>query len=237
MDLKEQEVLGDGAHLHWYYRAKSAAMLRMLGETGIDQVLDVGAGSGFFSRVLLNRTGCREAICIDPNYALEGSETEAGKPIRFVRSLDRFDGDLVLMMDVLEHVADDVALLSEYATKVPPGTRFLITVPAMPWMWSAHDVFLEHYRRYTIAQLDKAIERAGLRRTTICYFFGLTLPIAFTVRLARRLLLRRAAPASDMRVHGQVVNALLLQLCQMELAFLTHNRLAGLSVFALAESF
>lgn len=237
MDLKEQQALGGSAHLHWYYRAKSAAMLRMLEGGTFDKVLDVGAGSGFFSRSLLDRTACREAICVDPNYPAETEDHQNGKPIRFVRQAQAFDGHIVLMMDVLEHVPDDVGLLRDYAGRVPAGTRFLITVPAMPWMWSSHDVFLEHYRRYTVAGMSRVIEAAGLRQVSLCYYFGLALPLAAAVRLGRRLVPGRAAePGSDMHVHTPLVNTALLQLCRAELAIFKANRLAGLSVFALAET-
>jgi SAM-dependent methyltransferase len=237
MDLKEQLLLGDNAHLHWYYRAKSAAMLRLLGDARIDKVLDIGAGSGFFSRYLLDHTACREAVCVDPNYPAETSEMQGGKPISFIRGTEKFDGRVMLMMDVLEHVADDVGLLRHYAAAVPPGTLVLITVPAMPWMWSGHDVFLEHYRRYTVASLSRVIEAAGLRPRSVCYYFGLTLPLAALVRLGRRLVPGRAArPGSDMRVHTPLVNAALLRICRVELGLFQHNRLAGLSVFALAET-
>ena len=161
MDLKEQEVLGDLAAAHWYYRAKSAAMLRMLGDAPVGRVLDVGAGSGFFSRQVLDRTQAEAAICVDPNYPAEHEERQGGKTIRFVQGVGDFDGDLVLMMDVLEHVADDTALLAEYAAKVRAGTRFLLTVPAHMWMWSGHDVFLQHYRRYTIGEVDRLVMRAA----------------------------------------------------------------------------
>jgi len=237
MDLKEQQALGGSAHLHWYYRAKSAAMLRMLQGSTFDKVLDVGAGSGFFSRHLLDRTPCREAICVDPNYPFETMETQNGKPIGFVRQTNHFDGHIVLMMDVLEHVPDDVGLLRDYAGRVPAGARILITVPAMPWMWSSHDVFLEHYRRYTIAGMSRVIEAAGLKQLSICYYFGLTLPMAAAVRVGRRLLPGcPAPPGSDMRAHSPLVNTALLQLCRAELAIFKANRLAGLSVFALAET-
>jgi len=236
MDLKEQAALGEAAKDHWYYRSKSAAMLRLLNGTEFDEVLDVGAGSGFFSRVLLARTGCRAATCVDLNYSHDWIETESGKPIRFVRQVDHFDGRLALMMDVLEHVADDSAFLQAYAAKLQPGARILITVPAMPWMWSGHDVFLEHYRRYTRKSLDQAIEAAGLRRVSSCYFFGLALPVAAGVRLGRRLLpWRRSEPASDMRAHGRIVNAMLLAMSLKELDFFPSNKIGGLSVLALAE--
>jgi len=236
MDLKEQEVLGENAHLHWYYRAKSAAMLRMLHGTPIDTVLDVGAGSGFFSRILLDRTSCASALCVDPNYPADTLEYRESKPIHFVRAAARFDGRLVLMMDVLEHVADDTAMLADYVAKLRPGTRILITVPAMPWMWSGHDVFLEHYRRYTLGSVEQLVLRTGLRPVQSCYFFGLTLPAAAGVRLWRRLLSGgREPPASDMRAYGAFLNNFLWRICQLELAFFRRNRIAGLSVFALAE--
>ena len=236
MDLKEQEALGGSAHLHWYYRAKSAAMLRMLDGMPVSTVLDVGAGSGFFSRHMLNHTPCAAAICVDPNYPAETEEQQNGKPIRFVRGVDHFAGNLALLMDVLEHVPDDVALLHLYAEKMPAGGRFLITVPAMPWMWSGHDVFLEHYRRYTVTTVDRLVARAGLRLVHSCYYFGLVLPLAAGVRLGRRLNpLHVERPGSDMRPQGALVNAILLRACQAELAVFQHNRLAGLSVFALAE--
>jgi SAM-dependent methyltransferase len=236
MDLKEQEALGESAHLHWYYRAKSAAMLRMLGAAQFDKVLDVGAGSGFFSRYLLDQTACAEAVCVDPNYPAETTELQNGKTVHFVRAVDRFDGHLMLMMDVLEHVPDDTALLRGYAEKLPAGARVLITVPAMPWMWSGHDVFLEHYRRYTVGGVDALVARAGLRLVSSCYYFGLALPLAAGVRLGRRLIPGRTdTPGSDMRAHSPMINAALLQICMAELAIFKANRLAGLSVFALAE--
>ncbi len=236
MDLKEEAILGDAARDHWYYRAKSAAMLQMLGPAPITEVLDVGAGSGFFSRQLLARTQAASAICVDPNYPEERQDTEGGKPIAFVRNIDSFNGDVVLMMDVLEHVPDDTALLADYAAKVQPGTRFLLTVPAHQWMWSGHDVFLEHYRRYTIREIDRLVARAGLTLLNSSYYFGLTLPLAATLRLGRRLNpFHTEVPGSDMKPHGAATNAALWQLSSWELALLGRNRIAGLSVFALAS--
>ena len=236
MDLKEQEILGEAAGSHWYYRAKSAAMLQMLGHAPVHSVLDVGAGSGFFSRRILDETLAGDAICVDPNYPAEHEEQQDGKTLRFVQVIDRFDGDLVLMMDVLEHVPDDTGLLAEYAAKVLPGTRFLLTVPAHMWMWSGHDVFLEHYRRYTIGEVDRLVVRAGLTLLQSTYYFGLTLPIAAGVRLGRRLNpFHCEAPGSEMRPHGAAVNAALWHVSRAELGLLGRNRMAGLSVFALAQ--
>ncbi len=235
MDLKELELLGAQVDSHWYYRAKAAAMRRMLRGTGFSEVLDVGAGSGFFARHLLDHTPATGAVCVDPNYPAEHDEVHGGKPVRFVHSIDRFAGGLVLMMDVLEHVPDDTALLEEYVARVPAGTRILITVPALHWMWSGHDVFLEHFRRYTLAEVDALVARAGLRRVASSYYFGLTLPAAAAVRLGRRLLPGGGDPKSDLKPQPAALNALLWAICRAELPFFSANRVGGLSVFALAE--
>jgi SAM-dependent methyltransferase len=236
MDLKELDILGDHPEAHWYYRAKSAAMRRMLAGAPVHHVLDVGAGSGFFARQLLEHEGAESAVCVDPNYPAERQEFHAGKPISFVRAVSRFDGDLVLLMDVLEHVPDDTALLGEYAALTAPGTRFLITVPALAWMWSGHDVFLEHYRRYTIGEVDRLVARAGLHLLNSTYYFGATLPLAAARRLPKKLNpFHKEVAKSDMRLHSPLVNNVLWRMSEAELAVLGRNRVAGLSVFALAE--
>ena len=57
--------------------------------------------------------------------------------------------DMVAILDVIEHIDEDVAGMRALAGKMKPGAKMLITVPAFPWMWSAHDVVNHHKRRYT----------------------------------------------------------------------------------------
>ena len=232
MDIKEQDILGDAIGHHWYYRAKAAAMTRLLNARPSVSVLDVGAGVGFFSRKLLEQ-GAHEAICVDPAYDREHEEMHAGRKIRFVHGITTSTADTVLLMDVLEHVDDDVGLLATYGALVPPGARLLISVPAFQFMWSAHDVFLEHRRRYTLPMLESVVRNAGLRPVTGCYYYSLALPLA----AARRLIQRGTAtePRSDLRVHSPLMNGALWALCSGELPFFKHNRVAGLTVFCLVE--
>ena len=235
MDIKEQDVLGDRIGEHWYYRAKGEAMRRLLGARPIRHVLDVGAGSGVFSRMLLD-DGAGEATCVDPAYPKEHLESQGGKPIHFVHAVGKTDADVVLLMDVLEHVDDDVGLLAEYARKSGPGARFLITVPAFAWMWSGHDVFLEHRRRYTLPMLEGVVRRAGLVPVQGCYFYGLTLPLAAGRRGVRRLAQSGPLVAkSDLQRHSPFVNTVLYGICRLEMAVFSRNRVAGLTVFSVAE--
>jgi len=61
MDIKEQGLIKSDLSEHWYYRAKLAALARMI-STPPTSILDVGAGSGFFSAALLRSTAARSAI-------------------------------------------------------------------------------------------------------------------------------------------------------------------------------
>ncbi|MBB5693403.1 class I SAM-dependent methyltransferase [Muricoccus pecuniae] len=226
MDLKEEEILGDRIAEHWYYRAKANAMLRVSGDD-LRHVADVGAGSGFFSRILLSR-GADRATLIDPGYPEDRDETHEGKPLRFRRHGDASDASLVLMMDVLEHVEDDVGLAREYISSARPGTRFIITVPAFQWLWSGHDEFLEHFRRYDLRQISDVLTRAGLRVDGGRYLYGLLMPLVMASRLPQRLLGRKSEPKSQMREFGPVMNTAFAAVCAAE-AVLPWNRAAGLT--------
>ncbi|MHB2246706.1 class I SAM-dependent methyltransferase [Pseudomonas fitomaticsae] len=234
MDLKETDILGDSIGEHWYYCSKAAATRRLLGDAPIGRILDVGAGSGFFSHHLLTHTAAREAWCVDISYPADSSATTAGKPVHYRRSIDAVDADLVLLMDVLEHVDDDVGLLKSYVDKVPSGSRFLMTVPAFQFMWSGHDDFLEHKRRYTLAQFETLAADAGLQVERGAYYFGAVFPIAVASRLLPGTA-QGSAPRSQLKRHHPLVNCVLKTLCRLELPLMGMNRLAGLSVFVLAR--
>ena len=230
MDLKEAALLGDRPGEHWYYRAKAEALDRVVGQDPVAHVLDVGSGVGFFARHLLER-GAGQAVCVDPGYAQDHDEVHAGRPLLFRRAPPDGPSDLVLMMDVLEHVDDDHALLAEYVARAAPGTRFIVTVPAFQWMWSQHDDFLEHRRRYTLPGLEAVLRGAGLRIEGARYLYGGVLPLAALTRLPERWRIRRGPPQSQMRAVRPWMNRALLSVCRLE-SRLPGNRWAGLTAMA-----
>jgi SAM-dependent methyltransferase len=232
MDLKEEDILGADIGRHWYYRAKAAALRRAVAALKPRHLLDVGAGSGFFSRHLLAETPAESALCVDIGYAQDRDDSVAGKPVRYRRDTGPTDCDLVLMMDVLEHVDDDRGLVRHYAAKVPSGAHFLVTVPAFAFLWSGHDVFLEHKRRYRLAEIEATLGDAGLKIVRGAYYFGLIFPLAAAVRLTDR---NTTEPQSSLKRHGAVTNGLLGVLCAAELPLFPYNSLAGLSAFVLAR--
>jgi len=236
MDAKEVDVLGDGVISHWYYVSKARALDRLLRGVRSEVVLDVGAGSGFFSKHLIATGVANQAWCVDVEYASDFEEPYQGGFLYGRNCVERSDADLVLMMDVLEHVDDDIGLLTEYMEKVPLGAKFLLSVPAFDFLWSDHDVFLEHRRRYSLVQVEDLCARAGLRVKKSCYFFGFVFPLAVVRRIGGRIFFpNRVAPASQLVKHGVVMNSFLAALCGAELPVMSFNKLFGLTVFCLAE--
>jgi hypothetical protein len=135
-------------------------------------------------------------------------------------------------MDVIEHVEDDVGLVREYVGKVAPGTRFIATVPAFMWLWSGHDVFLEHFRRYTLGGIERVLRAGGLTVELGCYFYATLLPLVAFSRVAERLKGHSHDEArSQMREFGPLLNAMFWLACRAELPLLRANRLAGLTAF------
>jgi len=237
MDLKETEILGEDIHGHWYYRSKAAAISRLFGDLHGVTILDVDAGSAVFSKYLLRHSQATQAWCVDTCYARDDDTFEAGKPLRYRRDLAPVNASLALLMDVLEHVDDDVGLLRQCVGVVPRGTRFLISVPAFQLLWSGHDEFLEHKRRYTLRQLVDVVERGGLVVEHGAYYFGLVFPLALASRVAGRWLTARdAVPRSQLKKHNPFVNAALSAVCRAELPLLAFNRLAGLTAFCVARA-
>jgi hypothetical protein len=232
MDLKELALIDP--EKHWYYQSKLFLLRFALGKwpTSPRRIVDVGAGSGFLSRSLANFESGDEVTCVDPNYDTEWAEEQG--LLRFVRCADPDDvarANVLLFIDVIEHVQDDVALLVEYASAAPPNTLVLIAVPAFMSLWSPHDVFLEHFRRYRLPGLRDTVERAGLEVIHQQYLFASIFPAVWAVRRLRQ---GRAA-ASDLESVPSLLNATLNKLLSVEHRVFW-NRFFGVSAFIVAKT-
>jgi 2-polyprenyl-3-methyl-5-hydroxy-6-metoxy-1,4-benzoquinol methylase len=231
MDVKEEQLLGGAVGEHWYYRSKQLALDSLLRCVPYTRILDIGAGSAVFSKHLLEN-GATSAVCVDPAYISEGAESYCGKPIHYVRDVEPCDADLVLLMDVLEHVDDDVGLIRESIKGARPGAFVVISVPAFPSLFSAHDRFLDHKRRYRMQTLENVARAGGLNIVSARYFFAMILPLAATLRLLKK----HGPPKSSLVPHPRAVNDVLTFAHRMELPFFRFNRMGGLSVFCLART-
>lgn len=137
--------------------------------------------------------------------------------------------DLITALDVIEHLDDDVAGLSEIRRTLKPGAPAVIYVPAFMALWGPNDDQSGHKRRYRLPELKAAAEAAGLKVERISYSnFAMFLPIW----LGRKLLnLLGQTEASENKINHPMINKLLVWMFSSEANWLRRHRLPfGVSV-------
>jgi len=224
---------------HWWYTARRDILADFLAREGHlprdARILEIGCGTGH-NLPMLAAFGTVDAIEIDP-AAREIASARLGKPVGAaplpdLTGVERGSYDLVAVLDVVEHIADDVAALKAMAACLKPGGKILITVPAHQWMWSAHDVVNHHHRRYSKASLAAAIRAAGLEPRKLGYFNSLLFPLAAASRLAGRL---TGKDDSDDSPPPRLLNALFEAIFRLERHLVGRVPLSpGVSIITLA---
>lgn len=141
--------------------------------------------------------------------------------------------DMVVLLDVLEHVDLDRDALAALRRRLRPGGKLVLTVPAYPWLWSRHDETHHHHRRYTAGVLADRLAAAGYRVVNMSYFNTLLFPLIVAVRAVHRLL---GIDAADDAMPPRPVNRMLRALFRCERHAIGRLRLPfGVSLAAVAE--
>ena len=157
MDDSEIERLDELESKHFWYKLRKIQLSRWL-EANLEigsSVLDLGSATGGNTLVMKN-LGLNVTSF---EYSKIGCSIQKQKNIPVIQGDARnapfgdatFDG--VICLDVLEHIIEDNLVVDEIARILKVGGRFLISVPEDPNLWSAHDVAVNHVRRYTKSSL------------------------------------------------------------------------------------
>ena len=178
-----------------YYRWVIRQFAPLIGK----RVIEVGAGIGTFARSLLNHVHVSELVLVEPSDnlfpILQRRFTEERR-VKIVHSYFQLiaspaTADSIVLVNVLEHIAEDQAFLNDaYATLIPGGTLLLL-VPALPRIYGSLDQAFGHYRRYTKTSLASKLHVAGFGIIRLAYVN--LLGIAgwfFTGRVLRRMTLQ-----------------------------------------------
>jgi SAM-dependent methyltransferase len=194
--------LGDLEDRHWWYAERRSIIASAIRDVPVGGwALDVGAAAGGNTRVLA-AAGWR---CLALEFSETGAELAHERGLTVLRgdatALPVADGSLGLVVayDVLEHIPDDGAAAAEVFRALRPGGTFLVAVPADMRLWSAHDVAVDHVRRYERAELVGLIEGAGFRVDEVRSWNVLLRPVARWRR--------RRSTGSDLDDPGRLVNA------------------------------
>jgi len=195
---------------HWWFTARRrilASVIRRIIRPPADaRILELGCGTGH-NLDMLGAFGQVEASELD-DHARELAAKRLGRrveraplPDLGMFPADRYD--LVALLDVLEHVVDDKGSLAAVFTRLKPGGALLLTVPANPWMWSAHDVAHHHHRRYRKSEIAALAAAAGYDIDLLSPFNTMLFPLIAGVRVINKL---RGHDSADDALPARPVN-------------------------------
>lgn len=181
MDISE---IGNSIHRHPWELSRADMLLEQIRlHKNINYILDIGCGDGFFTEKILELDNIKEIIGIDT--AISSINILKSEKIKFFKNTNEIGNrkfDMILFLDVLEHIEKDSDFLSYFSKHLKDdGKIIIITVPAHQRLFSAHDIALKHYRRYNRTKLLNCIEKAGFKATTINEFYtSLVIPRLLT---------------------------------------------------------
>ncbi|MBG29587.1 MAG: hypothetical protein CMI31_06250 [Opitutae bacterium] len=235
---------------HWWYVGRRAVIrrfldlicpeIKMIHPDEALRILDYGCGTGFMLG-LLGEYG--EAIGADSSeLSIELSRKRGHENVYLQKSHadlpeSKCPFHLVTLLDVLEHVEDDIDLLKKLAEITADGGMLLITVPAYQWLWSGEDHVSQHYRRYSNKSLMHVIQKAGLEKVHLTYFNFWLLPIQIAVIFYNRLFRKEALLKSNVQNVPRYLNRLLSKIFSSEASILSRCKIPlGGSVLCIAKA-
>ena len=228
------------ATVHWWFvgrRRILEAALEQLDLPADARILEAGAGTGG-NISLLRRFGTVTATEPDPRarawIAEKTGTTAVDCTLPDTTPLQGTRFDLIVMLDVLEHIEDASSALANLRGNLRPGGRFLVTVPAYPFLWSPHDESLMHFRRYTRRSLTETATAAGMKISRMRYFNTLLFPVVAATRVVLNLLGNRSV--NEETLPPAVVNGILTTLFAAERHFVLSLPMPfGVSLLAVIE--
>ncbi len=225
---------------HWWFLARrrilKALIERVVQPPKKARILEVGCGTGH-NLAMLKAFGRIEASELDrcaralANKRHRGKVKEARLPD--LSMFERNGFDLIALLDVLEHVPDDLASLRAIHMRLKPGGALLLTVPANAWMWSAHDAAHHHFRRYSKKRLEELFLRSGLEVQLLSYFNALLFPLVAAARVVGKITGKQSA---DDKLPSAPVNAVLNKVFGLEAGLIGRVPMPfGVSLVAVAR--
>ncbi|MBM2840010.1 MAG: hypothetical protein HW412_538 [Bacteroidetes bacterium] len=237
MDEKLYELFFKIENTHWWFVARREILIRYLRHKVGNQrvtVLDAGCGTG---AILADASRYFTIYGMDTSELAIGFCRKRGLTNLFVGNLEEYTEDrkfdVIMLLDVIEHIEDDLGVLHQALARLHEGGSVLVTVPAYQWLWSSHDVVNHHKRRYTRAQLRTVVSNAGFDVHHLTYFNTLLFPLALMSRILARL--AHTQEADDFRIPARPINTLLHRIFRLEQYILPYASLPfGLSVLCWA---
>jgi SAM-dependent methyltransferase len=195
MEIEAYHLMASHEAIHWWFVGRRSVIDHLLDRLPLPadaRILEAGCGTGG-NLYLLQERGRVSAF--EPNSTGIGIARERHPGVEILdgelpNRLPYPDGafDLVVVLDVLEHVEEDQAALESLVRLTKPGGYLLLTVPTHPFLWGNHDRRLHHVRRYSVARILEMCRATETELVHTTAFNTLLSPVALAARLAEKYL-------------------------------------------------
>lgn len=216
---------------HWWWNARMEMVLRLLKKyhphLENSRIADIGTGTGSYLEAL-EKMGLRA----------EGHDA-SGEAAMYLKEMKHFvihqkkfpedysneanEYDVLLLLDVLEHIQNDGAAVTLAARMLKPGGTLICTVPACKAMWGPYDIISHHFRRYNLNELKNLfLAPPDLKIQKISYFSTFLFPLLFSVRVVESLWhkIKGGEPFYNPHMPSAGLNSFLFSIFRTELKLL-----------------
>lgn len=220
---------------HWWWQGRRAVLDGVLDDLYADPnfprgtLFDLGCGVGGNLPLLARRGHALgfdgSPLAVDAAHRLGRTDVtlaDLEKGVSSIPAEHHARGAVVLLADVLEHLDDEAPALQLAHELLLPGGAVVITVPALPALWSASDDYNHHRRRYTRTTLAAAVSRR-FEIARLTYFNSFLLPPIAAARALAKLTGRSGKDETDMP--SPVVNRVLEAVFSSESSVLRRTNL------------
>lgn len=225
---------------HWWYRTRRAIVHDIINanfeKPSNLQLADIGCGTGTLTKELEQYGTC---LGIDTaQKAIDYCNTRGVVNLRLgsaeATGCPTNSMDVVLCLDVLEHLDDDMLGIEEIKRILKPNGIGIIFVPAFMFLWGVTDELGQHRRRYRLPEIADKFTDAQFTIQKKSYFNTLLFPLIALVRVSVRLL--RISIKSEAETGTGIVNALLYRVFTFERILLRHMQFPfGVSIMLVVK--
>lgn len=241
MESKEYQKLDQFEQFYWWHvgrRFVLKSFLKRFLKTTENQILEVGCGTGGNLEVLgewgevVGLDISPEALAFCQKKGFNNLVLGSAEKINFA---DNYF-NLVVALDVLEHLVDDFKAIKESERVLKQGGYLLVTVPAYRFLWSEHDRALSHQRRYLAGELQEKLKQADFRIIKISYLVSFVFPAVLVYRLFRKAIFPQAKRNLAYVFLPEFFNRFFILLLRFEAVLLKYVNLPfGTSIICLAQ--
>lgn len=240
MNSEEYSLMYKIEDIYWWFVARRKMLSKIITiylKSKNNKILDIGCGTGsnllelskFGDAIGIDRSD--EAIDFCHKRGLQNVSKEDAETFSF----EKESFDLITVLDVLEHVQEDIKLLEKCYDICKVNGLLFITVPAYGFLWSEHDEALHHKRRYTASELRNKLNLVNFKIVKISYNITSLFFVVFFFRFWQNLFKKSVYPQSSVVLLPEYINNILIKILDIETFFLKYiNFPFGVSIVCVA---